>query len=42
MTINSRRGEKDTLDEQILNTIRVDGNSAARVMVNIEGQDKIP
>ena len=28
------------LDDQILN-IKVDGNSAARIMVNIEGQDKI-
>ena len=28
------------IDEQILN-IKVDGNSAARITINIEGQDKI-
>ena len=32
------RGDKS--DEQILN-IKVDGNSAARIAVNIEGQDKV-
>ena len=40
MTINLRGGEESEPNEQILN-IRVDGNSAARIMVNIEGQDKI-
>ena len=30
----------DKSDEQILN-IKVDGNSAARIVVNIEGQDKV-
>ena len=34
-------GEKgDESDEQILN-IKVDSNSAARIVVNIEGQDKV-
>ena len=32
--------EGDISDEQILN-IKIDGNSAARIVVNIEGQDKI-
>ena len=40
MTINLRGGEESEPNKQILN-IRVDGNSAARIMVNIEGQDKI-
>ena len=40
MTINLRGGEESEPNEQILN-IRVDGNSAARIMVNIEDQDKI-
>ena len=40
MTINLRGGEESKPNKQILN-IRVDGNSAARIMVNIEGQDKI-
>ena len=40
MTINLRGGKESEPNEQILN-IRVDGNSAARIMVNIEGQDKI-
>ena len=40
MTINLRGGEESEPNPQILN-IRVDGNSAARIMVNIEGQDKI-
>ena len=40
MTINNRRGEEGMADEQILN-IKVDGSSTARIMVNIEGQDKI-
>ena len=34
----SQGGDKS--DEQILN-IKVDGNSAARIAVNIEGQDKV-
>ena len=32
--------EGDKSDEQILN-IKVDGNSAATIVVNIEGQDKV-
>ena len=40
MTTNFRRGEGDIFEEQILN-IKIDGNSAARIVVNIEGQDKI-
>ena len=39
MTIYNTRGEEGMADEQILN-IKVDGSSAARIMVNIEGQDK--
>ena len=42
MTITSRgrRWGGGVVDEQVLN-IKVDGSSAARVKVNIEGQDKI-
>ena len=40
MTITTKGEEDDILDDLILN-IKVDGNSAARIMVNIEGQDKI-
>ena len=41
MTINLRGGdENEGIDEQVLN-IKVDGNSAARIKVVIEGQDKI-
>ena len=36
----SGEGDEDEPNEQILN-IRVDGNSAARITVKIEGQDKI-
>ena len=40
MTINFRRGRGNEITDQILN-IRVDGSSAARIVVNIEGQDKV-
>ena len=40
MTINLRRGKGDEIVEQVLN-IKVDGSSAARIVVNIEGQDKV-
>ena len=40
MTINFRRGRGNEIIDQILN-IKVDGSSAARIVVNIEGQDKI-
>ena len=40
MTINLRRGKGDKIVEQVLN-IKVDGSSAARIVVNIEGQDKV-
>ena len=40
MTINLRKGEGDKFVEQVLN-IKVDGNSTARIVVNIEGQDKV-
>ena len=33
-------GEGEGIDEQVLN-IKVDGSSAARIKVTIEGQDKI-
>ena len=38
--LTSEGGEESEPNEQILN-IRVDGNSAARITINIEGQDKI-
>ena len=34
-------GEKEEMSEEQILNIRVDGNLAARVIVNIEGQDKI-
>ena len=41
MTISPRgRSRENESNEQILN-IRVDGNSAARITIEIEGQDKI-
>ena len=40
MTINIRRDGENTFNEQILN-VTVDGNSAARIIINIEGQDKV-
>ena len=41
MTTNSRGGrEGEEIDEQVLN-IKVDGSSAARIKLAIEGQDKI-
>ena len=40
MTTNLRGEEGDKSGEQILN-IKIDGNSAARIIVNIEGQDKV-
>ena len=41
MTINIKGGEEsEVLDEQILN-IKIDGNLAARIVVNIEGQNKV-
>ena len=40
MTINLRRGRGNEVIDQILN-IKVVGSSAARIVVNIEGQDKV-
>ena len=40
MTTTFRRGERGHVGRKILN-IKIDGNSAARIVVNIEGQDKI-
>ena len=40
MTINFRREGGNEITDQILN-IKVDGSSAARIVVNIEGQDKV-
>ena len=40
MTINLGGDKGDRVDEQVLN-IKVDGYSAARIVVNIEGQDMI-
>ena len=38
ITLEGEKGEK--IVEQVLN-IKVDGSSAARIVVNIEGQDKV-
>ena len=40
MTISHKRGKGNKSVDQVLN-IKVDGNSAARIVVNIEGQDKV-
>ena len=41
MKTNLQRGKREyKSDEQILN-IKIDGNSAARIIVNIDGQDKV-
>ena len=40
MQLIPEREERGTTDEQILN-IKVDGSSAARIILNIESQDKI-
>ena len=40
MTINLRREKGNEIIDQVLN-IKVDGSSAARIVVNIEGQDKV-
>ena len=40
MTINLRRERGDGVVDQVLN-IKVDGSAAARIVVNIEGQEKV-